>query len=130
MLHVDQHKRVKNVRKAQRQPGEEHEPDQTALLTDGASTSETADLDLLDTITDQGDFDEAVNDWLFDLELKTWHQASSSRRCCYQTPLSCIFGSSIEVLISFYVYVIQSTSSSSVVPPTRVIIMLYPGQQV
>lgn len=69
MLRADQPKRVKNVRKAQQQPGEEHELDQTALLTEDASTSETADLDLLDTITDQGDFDEAVNDWLFDLEL-------------------------------------------------------------
>lgn len=102
MLRADQPKRVKNVRKAQQQPGEEHEPDQTTLLMEGASTSETADLDLLDTITDQGDFDEAVNDWLFDLELEDL--ASGKPRdvavdgVVIKAPLSCIFGSSLEVL--------------------------------
>ena len=102
MLRADQPKRVKNVRKAQQQPGGEHETDQTALLTEGASTSETADLDLLDTIANQGDFDEAVNDWLFDLELEDL--ASGKPRdvavggVVIKAPLSCIFGSSLEVL--------------------------------
>ena len=96
MLRADQPKRVKNVRKAQQQPGGEHETDQTALLTEGA------DLARLDTITNQGDFDEAVNDWLFDLELEDL--ASGKPRdvavggVVIKAPLSCIFGSSLEVL--------------------------------
>ena len=104
MLRADQPKRVKNVCKAQQQPGEEHETDQTALLTEGlaASTSETADLALLDTTTDQEEFDEAVNDWLFDFELEDL--ASGKPRdvavggVVIKAPLSCTFGTSLEVL--------------------------------
>ena len=57
---------------------------------------------MLDNITDQGDFDEAVNDWLFDLELEDL--ASGKPRdvavdgVVIKAPLSCIFGSSLEVL--------------------------------
>ena len=70
MLHADRPKRVKNVRKAQAQPGEqideEHIPAGAPTPHKATEGNSAADLEALpDIVCNQDEFDECVSEWLY-----------------------------------------------------------------
>lgn len=91
--------RVKRVRKAQQQPDEMHDDEEDAPA---AVSRDNTDPELLDSITNQEEMDEAVNEWLFDLELEGLRSGLPRDVCVegvvYKAPLSSIFGAPLEKL--------------------------------
>lgn len=107
MLHANRPKRVKKARKAQVQPDEQADQDDyaseqpaTGTSADGNSAEDAAALP--DIICNQEEFDELVNDWMYDLELEDL--ASGKQRDMQQdgiivkAPLASIFGTTLEIL--------------------------------
>ena len=71
MLHADRPKRVKRTREAQQQPKEmEGDEENAAEIVPAVASADDSGLDLPDCITNQEEMDEAVNEWLFDVELE------------------------------------------------------------
>ena len=91
--------RVKRVRKAQQQPDEMNDDEEDAPA---AVSRDNTDPELLDSITNQEEMDEAVNEWLFDLELEGLRSGLPRDVCVegvvYKAPLSSIFGAPLEKL--------------------------------
>jgi len=105
MLHADRPKQVKRVRKAQQQPdemeGDEEQASESGVFVNVASHADD-NIDLLDCITNQEEMDEAVNEWLFDLELEGLATGQprdvSVGGVVFKAPLSSIFGTALEAL--------------------------------
>ncbi|DBA86723.1 TPA: hypothetical protein ACH3X1_005170 [Trebouxia sp. C0004] len=83
--------RVKRVHKAQPDEMNDDEEDAPAAVS-----RDNTDPELLDSITNQEEMDEAVNEWLFDLELEGLRSGLPRDVCdegvVYKAPLSSIFG--------------------------------------
>ncbi|DBA87206.1 TPA: hypothetical protein ACH3X1_004279 [Trebouxia sp. C0004] len=101
MLHANRPKRVKKARKAQVQPGEEAYDYELDSATASASLQGNSAGDH-QLVCNQEEFDENVNEWLYDLEL--WGLTSGKERdvtqngIVFKAPLAAVFGTTLEVL--------------------------------
>ncbi|DBA96050.1 TPA: hypothetical protein ACH3X1_001550 [Trebouxia sp. C0004] len=105
MLHANKPKRVKKARKAQLQLGEEGYDYELDSATASASLkgNSAGDLEALpELLCNQEEFDESVNEWLYDLELEGVtsgkEQDVTQNGIVFKTPLAAIFGTTLEVL--------------------------------
>ncbi|DBA91761.1 TPA: hypothetical protein ACH3X1_003352 [Trebouxia sp. C0004] len=105
MLHANKPKRVKNARKAQVQPGEEaHDYEFGSAAASAASTyfqgNSAGNLEALPDLVEE--FDECVNEWLYDLELEGLTSGKerdvTQNGIVVKAPLAANFGTTLEVL--------------------------------